>query len=395
MGMLSFLRDNAKSGLIKFLLYAVAVSFVIGFGAMGYVAKTSQSGQDQWIAKVDDTVITLREFAEGRAYRRDYYRRIYGEQAEAKMEMENIELQVFNELIQRAVLFKEAENKGIRITDNELQSSIAKIPAFQGAGGVFDKKEYIRNLRRFGKSPQEFEESQRMELATSALVQLVFTSAKISDWEVKDYYFANNDKASLKFMTFTEKNIDEKPTVSDEKAKEFFNSNKDNFKHKEERKITYIELDAADFVDEDEVTDLDIENYFNENKERLYKTEQQVQASHILIKFDKEGSVAEMEKARALAEKVQKMAVVKDGVFSKLAVKYSQDSDSKAKGGSIGWITRNKMPPSFSDAAFAMSSGDVSGVIESPNGFHIIKVTGKRDESYEKVTDVAEQIRKV
>ena len=395
--MLGMMRKHAKSRFIKILLYAVALSFIIGFGAMGYVGKTSKGknrGDTHWVAKVNDHLISYSEFKRALKSVREYYREQYGDKAEDYMKFFSLEEMTLQELIREKVLLDEATAKGIVVSDQELQGAIRKMGAFHGKNGRFEKQLYVKQLRRYGLAPLEFEESQRQGMASNNLKLLILDSVKVSDGELWGTFVMNNDRISLKYMKFNPDKLTEEPEVSDETVKDYFEKNKEEFKIPEKRQIQYIELDNSDFFDEVELNDDRIMDYYEQNKETKYKTDEQVKASHILILSSQEDSEENQKAAREKAEEVQKLASKPEADFAALAAQFSEDKGNKDKGGELGWFERKKMVPEFADAAFAMSEGEVSGVIKTMFGYHIIKVFGKREAGYTPLIEAAAEIRK-
>lgn len=393
--MLGMMRKHAKSRFIKILLYAVALSFIIGFGAMGYVGKAARGkNATGWIARVNSHEVTYQDFKRALRNVREYYREQYGDKAEDYMKLLSIENMTLQELIREKVLLDEAAERGIVVSDQELQGAIRKMGAFHKKDGRFDKQLYVKQLRRYGLSPLEFEESQRQGMASNNLKLLVLDSVKVSDGELWGTYVMNNDRVSLNFMKFSPDKLTEEPAVTDQMVKDYFDKNKEEFKIAEKRNIQYIEFDNSDFFGEVELTDEQIMGYYDRNKETKYKVGEQVKASHILIKSSPEGTPEKQQSAQQLADKVQKMASEAGADFAALAAQYSEDEGNKNKGGDLGWFEKKKMVPEFADAAFAMSEGEVSGVIKTMFGYHIIKVFGKREAGYKPVLEVASEIRK-
>jgi peptidyl-prolyl cis-trans isomerase D len=392
--MLGILRKQAKAFWVKVLLYAVALSFIIGFGAFSYVGKAQRAqSSTKWVAKVNDHVITRTEFSRAVSRYKDRLREQYGDQAEAYLNFLSVETMVLDQLIQTKLLEDEAAIKGIVVSDLELQKAIQMYPAFQNSSGNFDMQLYVKQLRRAQMTPQTFEDAQRTEMSAQNLRYLVQSSAKISDGELWDAYQANNDKAALGFIRFTQDTLKAKPSPSDEEVQAYFNSNAENFRLPEKRTFDYLKLGPADFTDQIELTDEAMQEYYNKNRDRLFKTEEQTKAAHILIKARKDDPQAIRDAARAMAVTVQKLATAPDADFGKLASEYSQDDSNKDKGGALGWFSREKMVPAFSDAAFAMSPGDVSGVIETTFGFHVIKVEERTEAGFKPLMEVAPIIR--
>lgn len=149
----------------------------------------------------------------------------------------------------------------------------------------------------------------------------------------------------------------------------------------------YLQKEVIDKID---VSDKDIELYYKSHPEE-FKTPEMVRARHILIKVDKSASGTEKKEAEEKARELLKRIRAGED-FEKIATEFSEDLGSKDKGGDLGFFRRGSMVPQFEDVAFSLNQGEISDIVESPYGFHIIKVEEKRDSSvkpFEEVKDIA------
>jgi peptidyl-prolyl cis-trans isomerase C len=142
-------------------------------------------------------------------------------------------------------------------------------------------------------------------------------------------------------------------------------------------------------ADKATVSDEEIKTYYNSNPES-FKQPEQVKASHILIKVDPKADEAQRAQARKKIEEVQQR-VKKGEDFAALAKEFSQ-CPSSAQGGDLGYFGRGQMAKPFEDAAFAMAPGEVSNIVETNFGFHIIKTVDKKSESVMAYEDVKEKL---
>jgi peptidyl-prolyl cis-trans isomerase C len=150
----------------------------------------------------------------------------------------------------------------------------------------------------------------------------------------------------------------------------------------------YLKREVAQKVT---VSDADVKSYYEDHKEE-FRTPEMVKASHILVKVDRSASEEEKKKAKEKATDILNKA--KSGEdFAKLASELSDDPGSKTKGGDLGFFAKGRMVKPFEDAAFSLKPGEISGLVESQYGFHIIKVEEKKEPSLEPFDKVQEQIR--
>lgn len=154
--------------------------------------------------------------------------------------------------------------------------------------------------------------------------------------------------------------------------------------------IVINNLVEKEIVPKVKVTDEEAKKFYDENKEKLFKKPEQVKASHILCGVDPKATKEDKEKAKEKAEKLLKE--VKAGKdFAELA-KANSTCPSKAQGGDLGFFGKGQMVPAFESAAFAMKPGEVSNVVETQFGYHIIKVTEKKDAGSASFDEVKDRI---
>jgi len=391
---LSFLRRHAKSRWIKILLLTVAASFIIGFGAFAYVSKsTSKGGQDGtneiWFAKVDGAPIDLAAMSSAVRYLENRYKEMLGDAADQMLAQIDLPTQALNQMINERGIEILAKQLGLVVSDTELAQNIYRIPAFQ-VNGRFDRQRYIQLLHRNRMTPSEFEAEQRRELLSNKLRHLIFSTVKVSDGEVFEEWQGRNDKVSLNFVKLPAKQVEQEINFTDEEVKAHFEANRDKFQVPEMRKVDTLVLSPDDYTGDVEISDAEIDEFYNKNIER-FTHEEEVKASHILVKVEPGAAQEEKDAARAKAEGLLKQ--IKDGAdFAELAKAVSDDPGTKNNGGDLNWFGRGKMVPAFDDAAFSLQPGELSEVVETNFGFHIIKVVDKRPQGVQPVEEVRDLI---
>ncbi len=394
---LSFLRRHAKSRWIKVLLLTVAASFIIGFGAFAYVSrsmnKNSPDGQNQiWFAKVDGVPIDLAAMSSSVRYLENRYKEMLGDAADQMLAQVDLPTQALNQMINERVIEILARQLGLVVSDTELAQNIYRMPAFQ-VNGRFDRQRYIQILHRHNMTPSEFEAEQRRELLSNKLRHLIFSTVKVSDGEVFEEWLGRNDKVSLNFIKLPAKQIEQDINFSDEEINAYFEANRDKFQVPEMRKVDTLTINPEDYTGDVEISDAEVEEYYNKNIER-FSHEEEVKASHILVKTAPGASQEEKDAARAKADDLLKQ--LQGGAdFATLAKANSDDPGSKNNGGDLGWFGRGKMVPSFDDAAFSLQPGELSGIVESNYGFHIIKVEQQRPQGVQALDEVSESIKAI
>ena len=378
--MLSLMRKHSRSPVIKILLLSVVVSFIIGFGALGYVRrslkKDSGRGNMDAVATVNGVKIPPAEFTRELHNRERYYQRMLGEHYEQLAASLNIKQQVLDQLIQRALLLGEAQKLGLKVSDEEVRRKILTYESFL-KDGKFDSQQYEDILRSNHSTPEQFEDQERSNLQIMKISDFIISSARVSDAELWNGYVMNADKVNLRYVAVGSDKYIDQVKVSDEEAAAYYAAHKDRFKLPEERSAQYLEFDAQTYADKAAVTDDEIQKHYNENLATQFTEKEQVRARHVLIKVAQDASPEVREAAKIMAEAVLKKAKAGED-FAELAKRYSQDETTKDKGGDLGLFPKGRMQKTFEDAAFALNPGEVSDVISTSFGLHVIKVEERK-----------------
>ncbi|MEN8780831.1 MAG: SurA N-terminal domain-containing protein [Desulfobacterales bacterium] len=362
--MLSLMRKNAGSWIVKFILGAVILAF-IPFGYDIY-----QDRRDVKIATVNGDPVRFEEF--NRQYNNlvEQVRRNFGGSLnEETIKGLRLKEQALNQLIDQKLMLAEAANLGISVSDQELAESIANIEAFQTAG-VFDPKRYEYVLNRLRLTQDAFEADQKRAMLVDKLNKFVTTNVKVSDAETLDWYKWNNASVDLRFVKFPASHYQDINPTEDE-IKSFFEAHKENYKTDVELTARYALIDPKTYTDRVSLTEEELRTYYDNNKDEFY-TPKTVEARHILIKVDPQAGEKSVEEARQKALEVLKLAR-EGGDFAELAKKYSE-GPTAPNGGYLGAFRKDAMVKPFADQAFAMKAGDVSEPVQTRFGWHIIKV---------------------
>jgi peptidyl-prolyl cis-trans isomerase D len=362
--MLDFMRRHAQSWMIKAALGAVVIVFVFwGIWA-------PRGSQQRELVKIGKFTITV---AEARTYfqnLRERYQSLFGQKLDEEMVKRlRLKQQALKDLVNKVLLLQEAQRLGFNVTAAELRNSIHSIPAFQ-KDGHFDKMTYLRLLQRAHMTADEFEASQRQVLLISKVQNFIVASVKVSDREVFDFYRENFEKINLDVLSLNPADMTG-ITVTAEEAKNYFSKHREDFKWPAKVKIRYLQFDPKDYAKQVSISSKEIENYYQTNLEK-FRQPKKVKVRHILIKADPKDPEA-VAVAKKKAESIREEAL-KGKDFAQLAKQYSEDTGTKDKGGELGFITPGQVVPEFEKAAFSLKPGGISEVIQTPYGFHILKV---------------------
>jgi len=382
--MLRFMRQQAGNWLIKVLLGAIVIVFVFwGVGSF----REQRGGR---VALINGDPITLDEYREAYNNLIERLRNRFGNNLNEDMiKMLRVKEQALNQLIDNKLLVQEARRFKFRVSDKELAHAILQIEAFQRAG-VFDKRIYQNVLSRLRMTPEEFEIAQREAMLIERVTDLITSSVKVSDAEVKEWINWTHASVNIDFVRFdSDKYKDIEPSTQE--IKTFYETHKENYKTDEMVKVRYLHFDPDRYQSEVSISDQELQDYFNENQEE-FKTPKTVEARHILLKVDQNAAPEDVEKARKKALNILKMA--REGKkFDELAKKYSE-GPTRDRGGYLGTFKREAMVRPFADKAFSMKAGEISEPVRTRFGWHIINAEKVNEASILSFDDAKKKIQK-
>lgn len=341
--MLDFMRRNANSWVMIFLFAIIIFVFAINFGPWaGRLSDTMP-----YAATVNDNPISIAEFHASYMGQMARIKQFNPNYSDEQAQKDGLKQMVLDQLIARELLTQLGQAQKLKIGATTLAGEI-KERVF-GPDADFDKEEYSRRIQNyFQTTPAQFEELVAKEMIASQMADLLGTGVYVSESETKKSFFDRNSKIAV----------------------EFIKVNPEHFKVKG-ASLPQI----ADFVAKNQEK---IGTYYNENLANFHK-EPEVKASHILIKVPHDATPEAKAKQKARIEAI--LARVKKGEdFSKVAKNESEDLGSKIDGGDLGFFSQGKMVPEFAKAAFALKPGEISEIVETPFGFHIIKVMDRTEE---------------
>ncbi len=384
--MLDFMRQRTRSVWIKALFLVIALVFVFfGIGSFG------DETQVQIIVTVDDEPITLQEFQ--RAYRNveANYREVYKERFTPELARQmNLRQQTLDQLVDTKLLAKEARRIGFSASDEDVRREIATSPTFHSYGS-FSSDRYRRLLRYLRMTPREFEEQQRNQLVIERFQKFIDGSIRATDYEVEELFRFEQEQVNLAFIKIASADLVDQVTITEQQVREFYTSNMESFRIPERVRLHYVSYVPEDFAVEALVSDGEVLDFYNAHKDDRFTEEQQVQARHIL--FSLADNVSEERKAetRSAAQEILERAR-KGEDFATLAEQYSQDTGTASSGGDLGFFGRGRMVKPFEAAAFGMEVGQVSDLVETTFGFHIIKVEAIQPERVRPLEEVADTV---
>jgi peptidyl-prolyl cis-trans isomerase D len=381
--MLSILRKKAQSPIIQATVLIIALVFI--FWGVG----SSRRGSRNAAATVNDEAIPIQDYQQ--AYDRNMTNlraQFGGTIPKGLLESLDIKNQVINQLIQRVLLRQGAKEMGIIISKQEIKQTIEKMEAFR-SNGVFDLQQYETILTASRMTPASFEASMQADLLTAKVLETIGRFTKVAEDEVTTRFRYDNEQIQLEYVAFTPDSFSAQVAVDEDKIAAFYQENKERYKTDPQIRLSYLYFPAAEDESSSKASAADVENYYERNIDKFSQPEQR-RARHILITTSPQDSPAEREKKRQRAEDVlQKARGGED--FAELARRYSE-GPSAPQGGDLGQFARGRMVKPFEDAVFAMQKGDISDIVETSFGFHIIKLEDIIPPSIKPLAEVREEI---
>src|SRR5438094_152467 len=296
----------------------------------------------------------------------------------------NLSGQALDQLIEQALLRHEAARLGIAVTDADMVDTITRLPELQ-QNGRYDPSR-VEAIKRAGQGP-EFTDAIRQNLLKQRLEALVTDGVGVSDGELEERYRFDHEKANLAFVRSTAADLAATITLSDEELQKYLDEHADPYRVPARVRARYVAYRPADIVSKDD----EVAEYYALHKDDKFTEPEQVRARHILVKTAADAGPDAKAAARKKAEEL--LAKVKAGAdFAALAKERSEDAGSAANGGDLGLFTRGRMTPAFEEAAFALRGGGLSDVVETPFGFHVIKVEEHRPGGVKPLETVHDEI---
>jgi peptidyl-prolyl cis-trans isomerase D len=381
--LLSLMRKHAQSWIIKFLIGIIAVVFIFYFGY------SFNSDNRIKVAEVNGEAIGRVEYE--KAYNnlltsfQNQYRSAWSDKL---AEAFDLKTRALEGIIEQRIIAQEAEKLGITVTKSEIQNKILEIPAFL-SDGKFDENRYRALLSNNRTTPEEFEKEYTKELLQQKVAQFVTTFITPTNQDVLDNYRYDNEKVKVGFVKFTPDEFKAAIAVDKKALEAFFNEKKEGYRIPEKIKIGYIRIGAEKFNDKVTLEEDELKAYYEDNL-KMFTQEEQVKASHILFKIAQDASPEEVKKTEEKAASVLERAK-KGEDFAALAKEFSDDS-SKSKGGDLGYFTKGRMVKEFEAAAFSLKPGEISNLVKTDYGFHIIKVEDKKEKAVKTYDEAKAQV---
>lgn len=379
--MLEFIRQRATGVIAWIIVLGIVATFAL-WGLADYLTPDS----NVYVAEVDGEKITDNELDRRYSQTRARLQSTLGENFNpAFFSEDTLKRQALDSLIEENVLLAQLGDSGQRIGNQQLSSTIQSLEAFK-INGIFDRLRYEEQIRIQGESVEGFEQRIRRAILIDQAASSVAHSSVVSDAELDAFIRLRDQTREISVLTIPRARFVAGVEVSDEEIQNYYNENSHRFQTVEKVSIEYLVLDANDYTTDIEVEEVDIQFQYQERKAEFVVAEQR-RASHILLELDSEADEATTAETHARAQALlDRINAGED--FAALAKENSDDAGSAASGGDLGFFGKGVMVPAFEKSVFVLAQDQVSELVQSSFGFHIIKLTGiqaQRGKTYDEV----------
>jgi len=386
-------------GLLTIICVFMVITLVPGFGSSNFFGTAAP--QRGVVATVDGNDITTVEVQkQARQMVRQQFPR---GGAQASMLLPFFASQAAEQLIQRNAVITEAHRLGLRATDEDVRDELQHgryAEIFFPNGNFVGQAAYEERLQQADLTVPMFEQNVKDDILVEKLRNLIAGSALVTDAEVRQKFEKDNTKIKFDYAVLHKDDILKTIHPSDAELKAYYDQHKASYANSipEKRKISYVLIDTAKLEGEVKITQQDLQSYYDQHRDE-YRVPEQVNVRHILTKTPLPGPDGKVDQkgvdaARKKAEDVLKQLKA-GGNFADLAKKYSEDTASAKDGGSLGWIQRGRTVPEFEKVAFSLPKGQISDLVQSSYGFHIIQVEDKQDAHVKTLDEVKTQIEPI
>ena len=367
---------------------AIIALIVLSFVFAGVSSYVSSSGSTA-AAEVNGEPISQQDVERAYQAQRARLEAQFGEGISALFSDENylrdFRMNVLDRLIADTLIEQKAKELGMRVSDKQIRDAITAMPEFQTEGS-FDNERYLMLLRQNGFQPSDFRDYMRQQMTREQLSRAVQASDFSLPEEVSLAHRLQGQTRNADYLIVDSAPFAASVELSDEEVQAFYDENISRFDTQEKVNLAYVTLAVEDLKADVSVSEEEIEQEYQDNI-ALYKTTEERRVSHILIEFGDDKDAAK-EKAESLLAEVEQGAD-----FAELAEANSADTFSAENGGDLDFITAGMMDPSFDEAAFAISNvGETSEVIETEFGYHIIKLTDMKPVETTPLAEVRDEI---
>ncbi|MFZ5523849.1 MAG: SurA N-terminal domain-containing protein [Pseudomonadota bacterium] len=365
--MFGFVHNNKRFVQIVFAI------IVLPFALWGVDSYTRSGNTADAVATVNGSKITQQEFGNALRQQQDRLRQQLGTNLDpAMLDSPEMKRAVLENLVSQRLMLQSARDARLVVTDEQVAGVISGFEVFQD-DGKFDRKRYETVLASQGKSPIAFEERLREDLLWQQMEDAYLLNGYSSGSAVEKVIRLNEQQRVVSVSPVSFQSFIGQAKVDEDTLKKYYNQNLQEFQVREQAKVEYVKFTIDELMNKIEVSNEELHKYYDEHQGELGTPEER-RAAHILISLAANASQAQHDAAREKAEHLLQQLSKTPAKFADLARQNSQDPGSAAAGGDLGFIGRGMMVKPFEDAVFSLKAGEISGLVKSDFGYHIIKL---------------------
>lgn len=373
--MLDFFRNHQR------LMMALLILIIVpGLGMVGIQGFSNYFDESSYVASVNGHKITRAEFDSAFRQQVDRARSMLGAQFDAKMfDTPETRAAMVDSLVQQRAMADETQRLHLTASDDAVRRALMTDPVISSLkkpDGSIDLDRYKQLLAMQGMTPEQYDERMRYTLATEQIPGSIQGSSFTSKSLAQSLTELAEQKRSVQGLSLRTADYAAKIQPTDAQLTAFYEAHRNEFATPETATIQYLVLSPSTIAAASKPSDADLKKYYDDNIQR-YRTEAEVRASHILVNAPKDASAADKAKAKQKAEELLTQVKAHPDQFAQIAQKNSEDPGSANKGGDLGYFARGQIAggKAFDDAAFGLKKGEVSNIVESDFGYHIIEAT--------------------
>ena len=385
--MFEFVRTHQR--LMQFVLLLFIFPSFAFFGLESY---TRFRDGDNAVANVAGQPITQQEWDAAQREQMERFRQMFGAQFDPKMfDTPEAKQSILDNLIAQRALAAEAARDHLSVSDQVVQQTILGIPGITNAEGKFDGERYKALLAMQGMTPKIYEARLRRDLALQQVNGAIQSTAFAPKAVASRLSDLNDQEREVQELSFKPADFASQVKITDDMLKAYYDKNSSQFEVPEQAKAEYVVLNNDVLMSQIAVTDADIKAYYEQNAKR-YSVDEQRRASHILITVKKDASDAGKAAAKMKAEKLLAQVRKSPSDFAKLSKENSEDPASAERGGDLDYFSKGMMVKPFEEAAYKLKQGEISDLVQSDFGYHIIQLTGVKPASIKTLDEVKGEI---
>ncbi|WP_233829925.1 SurA N-terminal domain-containing protein [Paraburkholderia sp. ZP32-5] len=392
--MLDFFRNHQR--LMMFMLILVILPGLGFVGIQGFRGFFDESAN---VASVNGHNITRVEYDDAMRQQLDRARQVLGAQFDMKtFDTPEHRREILDGMIEQRVLADETQRLHLTASDDAVRRTLMADPvisSLKNPDGSIDIERYKQLLAMQGMTPDQYDERVRYTLAMQQLPASIQGSAFTSKTLAQHLTELALQQREVQGIAFHPRDYAAQVQPTDAQLQAYYDAHRNDFSTQATATIQYVVMSPATLSDSVQPSDADLKKYYDDNLAH-FRTEGEVRASHILIAAPKDASAADKAKAKQKAEEVLAQVKAHPDQFAQIAQQNSQDPGSASKGGDLGYFGRGMIAggQAFDDAVFALKKDEISGIVQTDFGFHIVKVTDVKPTVTRSFDEVKDQITK-